>query len=660
MTRAAFAATLGLVALCACQQTRLDNDPSGAREVSSLGQGCGNGGEGARVCIAPEACDPGTLTCIACGEGQTGCNQRCTDTISFLSDTKNCGACGVSCQSVGRFVCNQGSCGCAEGLTECNVVLPGGSTSVCVDTLTDKTACGACGVACPGTTRCLDGQCVASVCEGLKYCDCGVWVASAAVCPAVTCNSCAEASSTYCGCGTCAFGGDCAASQPVECPFRACPSSLTACPAPVVDMPQRASLFGNETIGQSASDDTSPVEVGVKFRSSKAGVIKGIRFYRDVAIPAGYTATLWSASGTRLGMGRVIEGQCGSRCWNVVEFSGVAIEADTTYVASYFALSGQYNFESGRFAAPVQNGPLTAPTGAGVFRYGAGGGFPNEVFANSNYGVDVVFESTAAAGLGGVKVENGYSCPGVLTATFAAPSFARLYAEPADIEVGVGTRVESGRSIRRVEVTANGTLVCSLTTAPYKCVLTQQPAGTYELVATVFDNNGGQASTQPLPIRVRKAVLGSKALGTVFDSLPEGTAEAFAAVANESVRLGQIRAWIDGPPQGALILLGVYSDAGDGPGQLLTQGTAFAAGGQWANVFLNGQPSIQEGQRYWLALLHPVSNQFPPLTIKFRTAPGGLAPSVTSIQRHLTALPQTWTTGERFPDTGIGSIFATP
>jgi Domain of unknown function (DUF4082) len=659
MARALFVVAVGLVAFSSCQRTTVPKDPAGASEVSSLGQACGGGGEVPRLCTAPEACDPETLTCIECGEGRTGCNQRCTDTISFLSDAKNCGTCGVSCAPGGRFICNQGSCGCAEGLTECNVVLPGGSTNICVDTLTDKTACGACGVACPGTAECVNGQCVASVCEGLKYCDCGVWVASGATCPAVTCNTCAEASGTYCGCGACVFGGECAASAPAECPSRACPGSLTTCTAPAAGVPQRTSLFGQEAIGKPASDDTSPIEVGVRFRSTKAGVIKRIRFYREVAIPAGYTATLWSESGTPLATGRVIEGQCGSRCWNVVEFAGVAIDADTTYVASYFALSGQYNFESERFAAPVQNGPLSAPIGAGVFRYGAGGGFPNQVFANSNYGVDVVFESTAA-GVGTVKVESGYSCPGPLTATFAAPSPARLYAEPADIEVGVGTRVESGRSISKVEVTANGALVCSLTTAPYKCLLSQQPGGTYELVATVFDSNGAQTSTQPLPIRVRKAVLGSRTLGTVFDSLPEGTAEAFAAVATESVRLGQIRAWIDGPPRGEPILLGVYSDAGDGPGQLLTQGTAFAVGGQWANVFLNGKPSIQAGQRYWLALLHPVSSQLPPSTIKFRTAPGGLAPSVTSIQRSLTALPQTWTTGERFSDTGLGSIFATP
>ncbi len=76
------------------------------------------------------------------------------------------------------------------------------------------------------------------------------------------------------------------------------------------------------------------------------------------------------------------------------------VDANTTYVASYYAPVGRYAVNNNYFAAAATtNGPLTAlrngtDGGNGVYKYGATG-FPNSTYQSSNYWVDVVFDTTA-------------------------------------------------------------------------------------------------------------------------------------------------------------------------------------------------------------------------------------------------------------------------
>jgi Domain of unknown function (DUF4082) len=74
----------------------------------------------------------------------------------------------------------------------------------------------------------------------------------------------------------------------------------------------------------------------------------------------------------------------------------VAIAADTTYVASYFAPAGGWSVTPFAFTTPWVNSPLRAlrdgaEGGNGLYRYGAAPAFPNATNKSSNYFVDVVF-----------------------------------------------------------------------------------------------------------------------------------------------------------------------------------------------------------------------------------------------------------------------------
>ena len=107
-----------------------------------------------------------------------------------------------------------------------------------------------------------------------------------------------------------------------------------------------------------------------------------MRFYKASGNTSAHTGTLWSNSGSKLASAS-FSGESGSG-WQEVSFSNpVSIDANTTYVVSYHANNGHYSVDENYFANKgVDNLPLHAlgPGGNGIFKYGTGAVFPNEVW----------------------------------------------------------------------------------------------------------------------------------------------------------------------------------------------------------------------------------------------------------------------------------------
>lgn len=142
--------------------------------------------------------------------------------------------------------------------------------------------------------------------------------------------------------------------------------------------------------------DTAAVSLGVKFQSDTAGSITGVRFYKGPSNTGTHTGSLWSSTGVRLATA-TFTGETASG-WQQVNFgSPVGITANTTYVASYYAPSGNYSADSGGLNAAVDNAPLHALSagasgGNGVYTYGSDS-FPSNTFNGTNYWVDVVYST---------------------------------------------------------------------------------------------------------------------------------------------------------------------------------------------------------------------------------------------------------------------------
>jgi parallel beta-helix repeat protein len=142
-------------------------------------------------------------------------------------------------------------------------------------------------------------------------------------------------------------------------------------------------------------EDARPTEVGVKFRSDIAGLVSAIRFYKGPLNIGTHVGHLWDASGNLLAT--VTFTHETAQGWQEAQFSDpVSIEANTVYVASYSAPTGQYAEDDGYFTENAQDdpGPLHAlvsgidgPNGVSA---DACGKFPTEPFLSANYWVDVV------------------------------------------------------------------------------------------------------------------------------------------------------------------------------------------------------------------------------------------------------------------------------
>lgn len=181
-----------------------------------------------------------------CAEGYERCGAECVSpnlphamcggTCAVLqSDIANCGACGNACPESTR--CVRGTCSCEETLCD----------GVCSTLASDNANCGACGHACAATEYCAGGRCVCRRTCGTVCVDanndpsnCGFCgrrcpsdapcVAGVCACPVVGFRPCAEGctdtTSDPRNCGACGY----------ECsPIQRCVRGACTCPAELTD-----------------------------------------------------------------------------------------------------------------------------------------------------------------------------------------------------------------------------------------------------------------------------------------------------------------------------------------------------------------------------------------------------------------------------------------
>ncbi|MBL0070062.1 MAG: DUF4082 domain-containing protein [Chitinophagaceae bacterium] len=189
--------------------------------------------------------------------------------------------------------------------------------------------------------------------------------------------------------------------------------------------------------------DNQPIEVGTKFRSTLNGYITGIRFYKGVTNTGIHIANLWTSGGTLLASATFTSETASG--WQEVRFTTpVAVQANTTYIASYFSQNGYFAISPGFFTnAGVTNGPLTALQSGvdgpnGVYEYG--GGFPDDG-NTANYWVDVLFSEvnpvSLVFNLTGVTGANGCTSTGAplssVTVTTSAIPAGTITASPNNV-----------------------------------------------------------------------------------------------------------------------------------------------------------------------------------------------------------------------------------
>ena len=176
--------------------------------------------------------------------------------------------------------------------------------------------------------------------------------------------------------------------------FATSSCSITVAPAP------SQSIWNTSTMPRTPFVATSPVNVGMKFRSDANGSITAIRFYKGAGNSGTHVGSLYTTAGVLLAQG-AFTGETASG-WQQVNFaSPVAITAGVTYVASLFTTSG-YAIDYDYFSrGGADNAPLHALASGvdgtnGVYLYASSPQYPSQTYASANYWVDVAFVAGGA------------------------------------------------------------------------------------------------------------------------------------------------------------------------------------------------------------------------------------------------------------------------
>ena len=187
-------------------------------------------------------------------------------------------------------------------------------------------------------------------------------------------------------------------SSPVPTPTPTPTSTPVATPTPIAgggSGKNAASLFGTSITPSIVNwTDASQLQLGVKFQTSTAGKVTGIRFYKGSLNAGPHVVSLWSAGGSLLASATSTSETASG--WQEVNFSSpVVLTANTTYVAAYHT-SGYYSATPAFFGNAIKSGPLTAPasssgSGNGLYVYGSSSTFPKYSFNATNYWVDLIF-----------------------------------------------------------------------------------------------------------------------------------------------------------------------------------------------------------------------------------------------------------------------------
>ncbi len=202
----------------------------------------------------------------------------------------------------------------------------------------------------------------------------------------------------------------------------------------------------------------------MQFYADVSGNVTGIRFYKGAGNTGAHVGNLWAADGTLLATATFSNETTAG--WQQVAFaSPVAIQANTTYVASYFAPNGAYAADAGYFtSAGVDAYPLHAPSspasgGNGGYAYGPGSSFPNLSWGDTNYWVDLVFRTAPVV----TAVTPASGATGVSRTTAVTAVFDRAM-DPTTINGSTVLLKDAGGNVVSATVTYNaGTNTVTLT-----------------------------------------------------------------------------------------------------------------------------------------------------------------------------------------------------
>ena len=226
------------------------------------------------------------------------------------------------------------------------------------------------------------------------------------------------------------------------------------------------------------------MELGIKFQSSVAGTITGLRFYKNPWNTGTHIGSFWTAGGTNLASATFTgESAYG---WQTVSISPVVISANTTYVASFHSTGGNYSNDQNYFANQRNSGSLKAPPagGGGVYAYGSGSLFPSTNDGPTNFWADVVFVPSSGNLPPVANNDSGFNTPPGSPLDIAASALLANDTDPNGFAL----------SVTGASALTGGTVVWNATTQKVTFTPATNFTGTATFNYSISNGNGGTAS----------------------------------------------------------------------------------------------------------------------------------------------------------------------
>jgi len=257
------------------------------------------------------------------------------------------------------------------------------------------------------------------------------------------------------------------------------------------------------------SGDGGSIEVGVRFRTDFDGYITGIRFYKSATNTGTHIGNLWSSTGMLLATATFTNESASG--WQHVNFTNpVAISANTTYIASYFAPIGHYSASAGFFATSGLDDPPThllqngVDGSNGIYSYSSISTFPASTFNSTNYWVDVVYlPSVSMPGAPAALLVN----PPTSSLTF----LSQIGANPASQSLSLINEGSGNVSWTASTNAAWLSLSANSGTTPYALTVSVNSAGltsgTYTDTITINASGNNPTTTIPVSLSITNVLL---------------------------------------------------------------------------------------------------------------------------------------------------------
>ena len=162
--------------------------------------------------------------------------------------------------------------------------------------------------------------------------------------------------------------------------------------------------------------DGVPLTLGVRFSSTAAGTVTGVRFYKSAGNTGTHTGTLFTAAGEQLAT--VTFANESTSGWQTANFNQpVAMAANTEYIVAYKSTTGTYSATVNGFGSGLSVGNLRAGSDAGAYSYT--NDFPG-ARSSASYLVDVVVQYPDPPFVAGAQAPLPGSSSVALNATVSA------------------------------------------------------------------------------------------------------------------------------------------------------------------------------------------------------------------------------------------------